>query len=134
MSVRLKGRSLSPTKTEIIHEPSGARLVTSAPLDNGGEGNAFSPTDLCAASLGACAATIMGMAAAKRGLSLETSFEVEKEMNLAPRRLGRVTLNFTLRTDADEAGFAALVAAGKSCPVRLSLGEGVEVVERYARG
>lgn len=134
MSVRMRGRSLSPTKTEIVHEPSGARLITSAPVDNGGDGSAFSPTDLCAASLGACAATIMGMAAAKRGVSLETSFEVVKEMNPAPRRLGRLILTFTLKTDADEAVFEALVAAGKACPVRLSLGPDVEVVERYVRG
>jgi putative redox protein len=133
MTVTMRGRSLSPTKTEIVHEPSGTILTTSAPADNGGDGSAFSPTDLCAASLGACAATIMGMSAAKMGVALEVGFEVRKDMHGSPRRLGTLTLTFTLRTDADDAAFEAIVAAGKSCPVRLSLSGDVAVVERYVR-
>ena len=133
MTVVLKGRSLSPTKTEITHGPSGAVLTTTAPLDNGGDGSSFSPTDLCAASLGACGATIMGMFAAKKGVSLEVAFEVKKEMHLSPRRLGTLELVFRLKTDCDEETFEAIVRAGKSCPVRLSFSGDVSIVESYVR-
>ncbi len=133
MSVSMRGRSLSPTKVELVHEPSGTVISTSAPLDNGGDGSSFSPTDLAAASLGACAATIMGMYAAKNGVMLEVDFLVRKEMASAPRRLGRLTVEFTLRTDCDDETFGKIVQAGKTCPVRLSLAPGVEVVEEYRR-
>ena len=129
----MQGKSVSPTKTEITHGPSGAVLATTAPLDNGGDGSSFSPTDLCAASLGACTATIMTMFAAKRGVTLEVAFEVRKEMHPAPRRLGRLELDFQLKTDCDEETFDAIVQAGKACPVRLSLSGDVAVVDSYVR-
>jgi len=133
VTVVMKGRSVSPTKTEIEHGPSGAVLQTTAPLDNGGDGSGFSPTDLCAASLGACAATIMGLFAAKKGVALEVEFEVRKEMHPAPRRLGKLAIDFRLKTDCDEETFAAIVRAGKACPVRLSFSGDVSVVESYVR-
>jgi len=133
MSVVMQGRSLSPTKMELIHTPSGARIVTSAPLDNGGDGSSFSPTDLCAVSLGACASTIMGMYAQKNGVALEVSFEVQKEMRAAPRSLARLTLAYSLKTACDEEMFQKIVSEGRTCPVRLSLAPEVEVVERYER-
>ena len=90
MSVHIKGRSTGPTTVDLVHE-SGARIATTAPKDNGGDGSSFSPTDLCAASLGACGATIMGIYAKNHGIDLEgVDFELEKEMSAAPRKIGRV--------------------------------------------
>ena len=59
MAVVIQGRTTGPTSTELTHGPSASVIRTAAPKDNGGDGSAFSPTDLCAASLGACATTIM---------------------------------------------------------------------------
>lgn len=134
MTVVMRGRSTSSTGTEITHGPSGTTLKTAAPVDNGGDGSAFSPTDLCAASLGACATTIMGLFAAKKGVSLEVAFEVRKEMHPSPRRLGRLELVYTLTTDCDDDTFQSIVRAGQTCPVRLSLSDGVTVSEVYTRG
>ncbi|WP_245872608.1 hypothetical protein [Avibacterium endocarditidis] len=46
---------------DLIHLQSGDKISTDAPVDNNGKGEAFSPTDLLAASLAACAMTIMGI-------------------------------------------------------------------------
>lgn len=134
MSVRIKGKSLSATSVELVHE-SGVVIRTMAPKDNGGDGSSFSPTDLCAASLGACSVTIMGIFAERHGIPLEgVEFELEKEMTPPPRRIGKLTVRFILKGTFSELDFRKLVAAGKACPVRLTLGENTEIIEEYLRG
>ena len=56
-----------------IHEPSRAKLSTDAPKDNLGKGEAFSPTDLAATSLGVCMLTTMAIVGGK-ALSRSGSF------------------------------------------------------------
>ncbi len=133
MSVTMRGRSTGPTTVELSH-PSGAVIRTTAPVDNGGDGSSFSPTDLCAVSLGACATTIMGMFAANHGIALEgIEFSIAKDMAGPPRRIGKLTVTYSLRGAFSDSDFRKLVAAGKACPVRLTLGDNVELVEEYER-
>ena len=133
MSVVMSGRSTGPTTVELRHE-SGAIIKTTAPKDNGGDGSSFSPTDLCAASLGACGATIMGMFAANHGIALEgIEFELRKEMAPAPRKIARIEVAFRLRGPFSDLDFRKIVAAGKACPVRLTLDGNVEIVDSYER-
>lgn len=133
MSVVIDG-TLRGTAVTLVHGPSGAVVETRPPVDNGGDGSRFSPTDLCAASLGACAATIIGLYARRTGIPLDgVTFSVEKEMTPPPRRIGRLTLRFRLQTSCSDEELGKLVAAARTCPVRLSLGDGVEVVESYER-
>ena len=47
--------------SEAVHVQSGTRLQTDAPLDNGGRGESFSPTDLVATALGTCMTTTMDL-------------------------------------------------------------------------
>lgn len=130
----MRGRRVGPLGFELTHDPSGTVIRTMPPVDNGGDGSSFSPTDLCAASLGACASTIMSLYAQRNGIALDgVEFVVNKEMNGSPRRLGRLTLEYRLATSCSDEDFARLERAGKTCPVRLSLGPDVEVVERYLR-
>lgn len=134
MSVTMRGRRVGPLGFELTHDPSGTVIRTMPPVDNGGDGSSFSPTDLCAASLGACASTIMSLYAQRNGIALDgVEFVVTKEMNASPRRLGRLTLEYRLATTCSDEDLARLERAGKTCPVRLSLGPEVEVVERYLR-
>lgn len=131
MGVFMKGHSLSATSVEIQHLPSGCLIRTTAPKDNGGDGSQFSPTDLCAASLAACATTIMGMAAKQAGFSIEVSFSLEKEMQSGPRKLAKLTVEYTLRGALTAEQQKICEDAGRNCPVRLSLGNNVEVLEFY---
>lgn len=131
--VLIKGKTTSRTTVELTHE-SGSVIKTTAPKDNGGDGSSFSPTDLCAASLGACGATIMSMFCADKDIALDgIEFELRKEMSAAPRRIERITVAFRIKSRCTETAFKKIVAAGKTCPVRLTLGESVEIVESYER-
>lgn len=134
MGVNIRGESIGALGMRLHHGPSGTVITTEPPVDNGGDGSSFSPTDLCAASLGACASTILRLYAARNGIALDAvGFELEKEMNGTPRRLGRLTVVYRLFTACSDAEFARLEAAGRACPVRLSLGTDVVVDERYER-
>ncbi|HRY43524.1 MAG TPA: OsmC family protein [Thermoanaerobaculia bacterium] len=117
---------------EATHRPSGSKLVTDAPLDNGGKGEAFSPTDLCATSLGSCLVTTMALVATRHGIELAgTTVHVVKEMVADPRRRiaslpTTVTFPTSLATLPAEKK-ALLEATARACPVTQSLGPNVEV-------
>lgn len=134
MGVKMSGKLVGATGIELTHQDSGSVIRTTPPADNGGDGSTFSPTDLAAASLGACAATTMALFAKRNHIILMgISFDVEKLMSTSPRRLGKLRVTYRISSPCNEADFAKLVDAGKKCPVRLSLGPGVDVEETYAR-
>ena len=54
---------LGDLRTSSTHLQSGTTIVTDAPLDNNGKGEAFSPTDMVANSLATCMFTVMGIKA-----------------------------------------------------------------------
>jgi putative redox protein len=134
MGVKITGSTTGRTTTRLVHEDSGSVIETMAPKDNGGDGLLFSPTDLCAASLGCCAITIMNMYAHNAGIPVEKmSFTVVKEMAANPRRIGRLTLRYGIVTDCSDQDFQKLIAAGKGCPLRRSLHPDVVLEEEYVR-
>ena len=116
---------------EATHRPSGTKLVTDAPVDNGGKGEAFSPTDLCATSIGACLVTTMALVAVRHGIELAgTKVHVVKEMVADPRRrIGalRTTVTFPPGLALTAADRARLEGAALACPVAQSLAPAVEV-------
>jgi putative redox protein len=133
MSVVMRGRNTGTHTVELVHE-SGSVIHTMAPKDNGGDGSTFSPTDLCAVSLGACSVTIMSQYAANHGIQLHNiEFELIKEMSPAPRRIQRITVKYRLMGVISDLEFEKIVAAGKACPVRVTFGERIELVEKFER-
>ncbi len=109
------------------HGPSGTQIVTDAPVDNHGNGESFSPTDLVATALGACMATVMGIVAERNKLDIAgMRVHVVKEMIQDPaRRIG--TLRVTIRVPAEQGARLSpedrkkLEAAALHCPVHKSL-------------
>lgn len=112
------------------HGPSGMELVTDAPKDNQGKGEAFSPTDLLATALATCICTIMAMAARTRGVELAgMRYTVTKEMTAQPpRRVARLHVKLTLPEAARAVPIEILERAAKTCPVHLSLAPEIEKV------
>lgn len=105
-----------------IHGPSKTELVTDAPLDNLGKGEAFSPTDLVATALGTCIATTMGIVAQKHGIDLRgMTVNVTKEMANDPRRIGRLTSEVRIPLPPDHPQRDLLEKTGLGCPVHRSL-------------
>jgi putative redox protein len=107
------------------HGPSRQTLTTDAPVDNGGKGAAFSPSDLVATAFGACMATIMGLVAKRNNLDLDgLQIQVLKEMTADPvRRIGtlKARLVFPRGKPLATADRAKLEAAARACPVAQSL-------------
>ncbi|EOZ99710.1 putative stress-induced protein OsmC [Indibacter alkaliphilus LW1] len=110
-------------RTEMTHQLSGNKIITDAPLDNNGKGEAFSPTDLVSAALGSCMVTIMGIVAQRDGISLENlSWNITKVMQSNPRKISEIIVDFDWKTPvADKAILQKLKNAAKTCPVALSL-------------
>ena len=104
-------------------EPSGSTLVTDAPKDNQGRGEAFSPTDLVATAFGTCIATTMGIAAKRLGVDLNgLRFEVTKEMSPdLPRRIVRLATQVWMPIPASHPQAKQLEAIGRGCPVHHTL-------------
>lgn len=120
--VQIETRYRGDLHCKAEHLPSGNTLVTDAPKDNRGRGEAFSPTDLIATSLGTCIATILGIQAEDLGLDLEgLRVTVEKHMTAGPRRIERLPTHVWMPVALDEETRQRLERAGRGCPVHHSL-------------
>lgn len=115
--------------TKATHGPSGTTLSTDAPVDNAGRGLSFSPTDLLATSLATCALTTMAIAAQKNGIAFDAGHgAVVKVMTTAaPRRVAALTVTLRVPTSTAATDRELLEAAGRKCPVALSLHPDVKV-------
>ncbi len=104
------------------HGPSGAKLTTSPPADNGGDGSSFSPTDLLATSLATCLLTTMALQAGREGLSFgPAGAKVVKIMSGAPRRVESLQLAITMPKAVKPEHRARLEEIARTCPVARSL-------------
>ncbi|MCB1053456.1 MAG: OsmC family protein [Acidobacteria bacterium] len=121
--VMMKVEYQGDLRCQISHGPSGNTLITDAPVDNRGKGSSFSPTDLCASSLGACLLTIMGMSAMDHGWDmLGARIELEKVMSSeAPRRIAQVRMHIHMPHTLDEKARTILERVARTCPVARSL-------------
>ncbi len=119
---------LGDLRTEAEHLKSGNKIVTDAPTDNNGKGEAFSPTDLVATALGSCMMTIMGIAARNHEIDMDgTELSVNKIMESNPRRIGKIEIIMTMpANDYSKKERKILEAAAHGCPVGNTIKEGIE--------
>lgn len=113
---------LGDLRTESVHLQSGNKIITDAPLDNNGKGEAFSPTDTVATALASCATTIMGIKARDMDLDLSSlRAEVTKTMSAAPRRISGIKIEFYFDKELSDKQKTILERAAFTCPVFQSL-------------
>jgi putative redox protein len=120
---------LGNLRTSCIHLSSGNTIITDAPIDNFGKGEAFSPTDLVATSLASCMLTIIGIYCQNHNIPFSKGeVSVEKIMGSGPRRIERIVLNIDLTgNDWDSKTLEKVISAGKACPVAQTLDGNVEM-------
>lgn len=121
---KMRTRYLGELRTEIEHLQSGNKVITDAPLDNQGKGEAFSPTDLFSSALGSCMLTIMGISAQGYGFSIEgTTLEIEKIMAANPRRVAeiKIDVHFPKGNNYSDKEKRVIESAAKTCPISNSL-------------
>lgn len=128
MPVTMKGVYQGSLRTELLHLPSNSVIHTDAPPDNHGRGEAFSPTDLASAALSSCMMTLMGILGHREGIDLTgMTWEIEKIMASNPRKIAEVRITFTHPDlQASEVQKQKLMHAANTCPVALSLSEGLQ--------
>lgn len=114
---------LGQLRTSSVHIKSGEKILTDAPTDNNGKGEAFSPTDMVANSAATCMLTIMAISAEKRGVSIDgAKATVEKIMASEPRRISQINIKVQMPAgDYTDVQKMLLKKAGHNCPVLLSL-------------
>lgn len=109
-------------RTESTHLQSGTVILTDAPTDNHGRGEAFSPTDMVANSLATCMFSIMGIKAKQMDIDLvDSTADVTKVMQAEPRKISEIIVTFEMKANVDEKSKTILERAAMTCPVFLSL-------------
>lgn len=131
--VTMTGIYLGELRTEATHRKSGNKIITDAPPDNNGKGEAFSPTDLTCASLNSCMMTLMGIVAQREGIDLTgLRSEIVKIMVPSPRKIAEIQITFIHdHLNATDPQKEKLKRAALTCPVALSLHDSIKQTVQF---
>ncbi|THF52703.1 OsmC family protein [Flavobacterium supellecticarium] len=120
---------LGDLRTSSIHLQSGSEIISDAPVDNNGKGEAFSPTDTVANALASCMFTVMGIKARSMDVDFSGSTaEVTKIMQAEPRKISEIQVIFHMDIEADAKTRTILERTALTCPVYLSLNPDIKKV------
>jgi len=118
---------LGELRTSSVHLQSGTEILSDAPTDNHGKGEAFSPTDLLANALGSCMVSIMAIKSKDLNVNLEGStVDVTKIMQAEPRKIAKIIIAMNMSVAVDEKTKTILERAAMHCPVLLSLNPDID--------
>ena len=129
MKHQIEIKYINDLRTESTHLQSDSKIITDAPIDNMGKGEAFSPTDLFVSSLASCMITIMGIAAKTHNIEIgEVGAEVLKVMGFNPRRISEIHIKFIFNLKLNNKEKEILERAAKHCPVSKSINKDIKEV------
>jgi uncharacterized OsmC-like protein len=118
---------LGDLRTSSVHLQSGTEILSDAPTDNHGKGEAFSPTDLVANALGSCMISIMAIKSKDLGLDLiGSTVSVTKIMQTEPRKIAKIIIVVEMSIATTEKNKIILERAAMTCPVFLSLNPDIQ--------
>ena len=115
-------------RTLATHLSSSSTIITDAPTDNEGKGEAFSPTDLVATALGSCMLTIIGIKAKDNEMDVSNmKMDVCKIMEANPRKISEIVIDFHFpNTSYSEKEKIIIENSARTCPVALSLDSAIK--------
>ena len=114
-------------RTVCFHLQSGTQIVTDAPTDNHGKGEAFSPTDLVSTALGSCMVSIMAIKSKDLNVDLcDSTVSITKIMQAEPRKIAKIEVILNMSVETSEKNKTILERAAMTCPVLLSLHQDIE--------
>ena len=124
---------LGGLSTKCIHLKSGSSIITDAPVDNNGKGEAFSPTDLVATSYASCMITIIGIYCDNHNINfVHCTALVNKIMVSGPRRIERIELEMDFSgNDWPVEVQKKIKIIGEACPVAKTVSSDVQVIFMY---
>ena len=123
MSHTIENKYIGNLRTSSKHLKSGNNVITDAPKDNNGKGEAFSPTDIVSSALCSCISTVMGICSNKGNFSMPNSTaKITKIMGVNPRKISEIMIKFTFeKSELTDAQKNKLMSVAENCPVAKSL-------------
>ena len=123
MKYSIENKYIGDLRTESKHLISGDKIITDAPTDNNGKGQAFSPTDLVCSALCSCMTTVMGICADKGNFKLPNSTaKITKVMSENPRKISEIHIEIDFeKNELSEIQKNKLKDVATKCPVALTL-------------
>ncbi|HKR05996.1 MAG TPA: OsmC family protein [Bacteroidia bacterium] len=110
-------------RTSSEHLQSGTKIITDAPTDNQGKGEAFSPTDLLAVSLATCMLTTIAIKIRNNDFNIEgAEISATKIMASDPRRVAGIKIEFKMPPNNYTGEQKKMIEQiAHTCPVALSI-------------
>jgi putative redox protein len=122
----MKGTWVDGLRIRVAH-PAGDSFLTDGPVEYGG-GAGFSPTDLVAAALGACALSMAAMVGERLGCAMAGShMESTRKMTSQPVRIAEISVVLHLPKAMPAEHRAKIEQAAGRCPVRASVHPDIDV-------
>ena len=133
MNHSIENRYVGKLRTSSTHLSSGKNIITDAPTDNNGKGQAFSPTDLVSSALCSCMTTVMGICAEKGNFEMPNSTaKITKIMLSDPRKIFeiKIELNFD-NNNLTDTQKNKLMSVAENCPVAKSLNPDIKQTLKF---
>ena len=128
MNHSIENKYIGELRTSSTHVKSGKNIITDAPIDNNGKGDAFAPTDLVSSALCSCITTVMGICAEKGKFEMPNSkAKITKLMSTNPRKISEIKIEINFEKNSlTDVQKRKLILVGKNCPVAKSLNSDIK--------
>ena len=133
MNHSIETKYVGKLRTSSTHLNSGKNIITDAPTDNNGKGEAFAPTDLVSSALCSCMTTVMGICAEKGNFEMPNSTaKITKIMSADPRKISeiKIELNFD-NNNLTDTQKNKLMSVAENCPVAKSLNPDIKQILKF---